>query len=536
MSHKSIRRVDRQKALIARLIVIASIFYGSFVAAELHLGDLKMLSAAGEPLRAEIPLGQAEISIENESIDVNLASDSMFERAGLTRDIFLASLELNLVVNSDVWTVKVTADEPLDRPYIDFLVQLDLPEGRKIREYRILRNPYLVVDQAPKQAFALNAVGKSTMLTQEAQPRVYKHRVVVGDTLWNVAKRLRPSHMTIAETMDHIYATNPEAFLDGDSTKLRKGFVVSFTLASQHQAEPVVEDLEASSSITQSSEQLIPIIDSQLETSPPSQVATELDDLEVQLEAQPLSELVEVAEQEISTIIEEQPVLEEQTELQQDAAQEVSEVDPLPTEVDTIQLSDQEKGLQPSQESALQVTAVAKPIDIARLKDFFNLESQQFNHWLTRLQKVPMDLWIIAIVFLLAALVNWRKKSAITVKHSQSLSTDAQQQPTTSDELADSVLDGPFAGSDDVFEKPDTNDQLQDPQGTEEPESEDYLADDFVDDNIDLDPLKVRLDMAALCIEMGDIENARAVLEEVISEADSEGKAEARAILDSIKA
>ena len=67
------------------------------------------------------------------------------------------------------------------------------------------------------------------------------------------------------------------------------------------------------------------------------------------------------------------------------------------------------------------------------------------------------------------------------------------------------------------------------------PESEDYLVDDFVDDNIDLDPLEVRLDMAALCIEMGDMENARAVLEEVISEADSEGKAKARAILDSIK-
>jgi hypothetical protein len=49
------------------------------------------------------------------------------------------------------------------------------------------------------------------------------HTVVVGDTLWNVALRLRPQGMAMAQAMDAIYEYNPEAFLEGDSTKLIAG-------------------------------------------------------------------------------------------------------------------------------------------------------------------------------------------------------------------------------------------------------------------------------------------------------------------------
>ena len=46
---------------------------------------------------------------------------------------------------------------------------------------------------------------------------------------------------------------------------------------------------------------------------------------------------------------------------------------------------------------------------------------------------------------------------------------------------------------------------------------------------------KLKLDMASLCIEMGDIESAQAILEEIIGEADKQGKAKAREILNSIE-
>ena len=58
---------------------------------------------------------------------------------------------------------------------------------------------------------------------------------------------------------------------------------------------------------------------------------------------------------------------------------------------------------------------------------------------------------------------------------------------------------------------------------------------DFEDESMEIDPLQIKLDMASLCIEMGDIESAQSILEEIISEADKQGKAKAREILDSIE-
>ena len=57
------------------------------------------------------------------------------------------------------------------------------------------------------------------------------HTVVIGDTLWNVALRLRPQGMAMAQAMDAVYEHNPEAFLEADSTKLIEGSVVTFPIA-----------------------------------------------------------------------------------------------------------------------------------------------------------------------------------------------------------------------------------------------------------------------------------------------------------------
>ena len=52
------------------------------------------------------------------------------------------------------------------------------------------------------------------------------HRVVVGDTLWNVSKRLRPRGSTILQTMDALYSQNPSAFVAGDANKMKEGAIL----------------------------------------------------------------------------------------------------------------------------------------------------------------------------------------------------------------------------------------------------------------------------------------------------------------------
>jgi FimV-like protein len=133
------------------------------------------------------------------------------------------------------------------------------------------------------------------------------------------------------------------------------------------------------------------------------------------------------------------------------------------------------------------------------------------------------------------------------------------------------VLDGPFAEGDDqddvftdaveqpaeakVKEKPEMLEEDQEsPEiamnlpGLDElkaqlseggdhakPLAKDFEPVSFEEDSLDIDPLQIKLDMASLCIEMGDIESAQSILEEIISEADKQGKAKAREILDSIE-
>ena len=61
------------------------------------------------------------------------------------------------------------------------------------------------------------------------------HTVVEGDTLWNVALRLRPEGMPVDQAMDALYDSNTEAFLEGDSTKLIEGSVISWGLSDEEE-------------------------------------------------------------------------------------------------------------------------------------------------------------------------------------------------------------------------------------------------------------------------------------------------------------
>ena len=96
---------------------------------------------------------------------------------------------------------------------------------------------------------------ESDGIAQELEAKVIQpsHSVVVGDTLWNVALRLRPQGMAMAQAMDAVYEHNPEAFLEGDSTKLIEGSVVTFpaTFVVVEASEAVVSEENLSLSIPQ---------------------------------------------------------------------------------------------------------------------------------------------------------------------------------------------------------------------------------------------------------------------------------------------
>ena len=206
---------------------LATLLYATSAIA-VGFGDIALKSALNEPLDAEIALTNIE-GIDEGLLSVQLAPAAAFAQAGVTRDYYLTQLTFSVDTNAaNEKVVKVTSEGPVLEPYLDFLVQLEWPDGLLVREYTLLLDLSIYSgEETPAESVDIAAV------TPNATIRVAKqklagdaHRVVVGDTLWNVSKRLRPRGSTILQTMDALYSQNPSAFVDGDANKMKEGAVL----------------------------------------------------------------------------------------------------------------------------------------------------------------------------------------------------------------------------------------------------------------------------------------------------------------------
>jgi pilus assembly protein FimV len=206
---------------------LATLLYATSAIA-VGLGDIALKSALNEPLDAEIALTNIE-SIDEGLLLVQLAPAAALAQAGITRDYYLTQLTFSIDTNvADETVVKVTSEGPILEPYLDFLVQLEWPAGRLVREYTLLLDlPIYSGEETLAESMDVAAVSSNTTIRVAKQKLADgAHRVVIGDTLWNVSKRLRPRGSTILQTMDALYSQNPSAFVDGDANKMKEGAVL----------------------------------------------------------------------------------------------------------------------------------------------------------------------------------------------------------------------------------------------------------------------------------------------------------------------
>jgi pilus assembly protein FimV len=125
-----------------KLVVALSSLVGSMVLSEtaqaIGLGDIKLRSALNEPLRAEIKLVQVKDLTENQII-VNLAPPEDFANAHVDREFLLNSLRFRLDLDDPSNPkVVVTTQQPIREPFLNFLVEIQWPSGRLLREYTLL--------------------------------------------------------------------------------------------------------------------------------------------------------------------------------------------------------------------------------------------------------------------------------------------------------------------------------------------------------------------------------------------------------------
>lgn len=104
------------------------------------LGKITVLSGLGQPLRAELEVNATREEVTG--MTAQLAPQDAFRQAGIDYASTLLDLRFSVEKRSNGQSViKVSSSKPVNEPFLDFLVELNWPAGRLVREYTFLLDP-----------------------------------------------------------------------------------------------------------------------------------------------------------------------------------------------------------------------------------------------------------------------------------------------------------------------------------------------------------------------------------------------------------
>ena len=246
-----------KRTLLSTLVMSGTLGFSSAVYA-LGMGELELKSALNQPLNAEIKLLNTD-DLSDWEIKPALASDSEFERAGVDRLFFLTDIDFEVTGDRIV----LSSTKPVTEPFLNFLVQVNWPTGKVLREYTVLLDPPVFNDdiqplsavpaettapavtqeqpqsqeqvqpqsqeqvqpQAPAEQTQVQVEPQpvrsaSRWESEPAEPGTYK--VQPNDTLWEIAVDTRPdTNVSPQQMMLAIQDLNPDAFIGGNINRLK---------------------------------------------------------------------------------------------------------------------------------------------------------------------------------------------------------------------------------------------------------------------------------------------------------------------------
>ena len=225
---------------------ISALLLAPQAAFPLGLGDIRLNSALNEPLSAEIDL-VAPTAEELGSLSAQLASPELFQRVGIDRAAFLDTVRFQVGRGRDGRNVLlVSSAAPISEPFVTFLVEVNWPRGRLLREYTVLLDPpvfapaeaamptAIAAPRTPRTAApASSAAPSQPRPAPAAQPAAApggetpsSYQVRRGDTLYRVAAQFTDGDRSaVNRMMIAMYRDNPEAF-GGNVNVLRAGAIL----------------------------------------------------------------------------------------------------------------------------------------------------------------------------------------------------------------------------------------------------------------------------------------------------------------------
>jgi|GEM_PF-760421 len=233
----------------SRVLVVALMMLVPAGVYALALGSVKVNSALNEPLKASIPLTGLQ-SGDTENMQVSLGTREQFVRAGIDRPFLLSLLRFKVVASGgDRGRIEITTKQAVVEPFLNFLIELDWPRGRVVREYTLLLDPPIygaaisaTVQSATAATTPAKPTAASTQGAVEAPPSAIPAPatpvaspvaagsygpVVATDTLWSLAERFRPdSGISVQQMMLALLEVNPDAFTIRNVNALKAGAIL----------------------------------------------------------------------------------------------------------------------------------------------------------------------------------------------------------------------------------------------------------------------------------------------------------------------
>lgn len=247
------------------VVTLIALFLVPLTSFGLGLGPITMRSALNQPLLAEIDIHSVQPG-DLDGLAVRLASEEDFNRVSVERISFLTSIKFKIEYRGDGTPyIKLSTNQPVTEPYLDFLIEARWARGRALKEYTVLVDPPVLaqdiptaVEQVetapvfapppqkakpiPRQATRPTPAKRPAQQTQPQQRKPAARPIPSGpsgplnygavkrnDTLWEIAEELRDrsgSDVSVYQMMMALLAANPNAFIDGNVNQVKAGYVL----------------------------------------------------------------------------------------------------------------------------------------------------------------------------------------------------------------------------------------------------------------------------------------------------------------------
>ncbi|HJW05197.1 MAG TPA: FimV/HubP family polar landmark protein [Rhodanobacter sp.] len=250
-----------------KLSMLIALALGSSQLMAVDLGQVRVKSALGQPLLAEIPL-HPDSPAELQGLTVQLASSEDFARAGIVGGRTSVPLHFSVVTaGAGQSVIRITSSAPVDDPFLDLLIEVNGKAGKSVREYAILLDPPGAMAAAapvapatsrpvartapapaapaatpakpaakpiarPKPAPAAAAAPAPTASAGQGQTAPVER----GQTLSGIARNVTPSGVDVQQMMLALQQANPNAFYRDNINALKTGVVLRVPTSAEAQA------------------------------------------------------------------------------------------------------------------------------------------------------------------------------------------------------------------------------------------------------------------------------------------------------------